>query len=100
MIYLTLLIFITEGKEAIFHEFEAMAIPLIKDYNGQLLYRIRPTPETYISCEGEQPYEIHFVSFDTEQDFINFGNDKRRQEFLHLKEASIQTTLVVKGQKI
>ena len=35
MIYLTLMIFIKEGKETIFHEFEDLAIPLLKDYNGQ-----------------------------------------------------------------
>ncbi len=98
MIYLTLMIFIKEGKETIFHEFEDLAIPLLKDYNGQLLYRIRPTTENFIVCEGERPYEIHFLSFASEADFINFSKDERRKAFLHLKEASIKTTFLVKGK--
>lgn len=97
MIYLTLMIFIKEGKETIFQQFEDLAIPLLKDYNGQLIYRIRPTTENFITCEGEPPYEIHFLSFVSEEDFNNFSKDERRTAFLHLKEASIKTTFLLKG---
>ena len=100
MIYLTLMIFIKEGKESIFHEFEEVAIPILKAYKGQLIYRIRPTKEQLIVCEGEQPYEIHFISFASETDFINFSKDERRKAFLHLKEASIKTTFLVKGKAL
>ncbi len=100
MIYLTLMIFIKEGKEAIFHEFENLALPLLNDYNGKLIYRIRPTSENFIACEGEQPYEIHFLSFASEADFINFSKDESRKAFLHLKTASIKTTFLVKGKVI
>jgi len=95
-----MLIFVKEGKEAIFHEFEDLAIPLLEMYNGKLIYRIRPTADNYISYKEELPYEIHFLSFKTEQDFINFGKDERRKAFLHLKEASIQSTFLVKGEKV
>ena len=100
MIYLTLMIFIKEGKAATFHEFEDLAIPILKAYNGQLIYRIRPTAEDFITCEGEQPYEIHFLSFASESDFINFSKDERRKAFLHLKEASIKTTFLIKGKAL
>lgn len=100
MIYLTMMIFIQKGKADIFYEFEDLAIPILKEYNGQLIYRIRPTRESFIECEGEQPYEIHFIYFAREADFINFSKDKRRKAFLHLKEASIKTTFLVKGTPI
>lgn len=100
MIYLTMMIFVKKGKEKIFHQFEALALPILKDYFGKLIYRIRPTKETYISAEEELPYEIHFISFNSEQDFVNFTKDKRRKEFLHLKKDSIKSIFLVKGTKL
>ncbi len=100
MIYITQLIFIKKGKEAVFNEFEALAIPIISDYNGKLIYRLRPTQDNYITSEEELPYEIHFVSFDSEQDFVNFSNDERRKSFLHLKNDAIKSSFLVKGVKL
>ncbi|MFY0627879.1 MAG: DUF1330 domain-containing protein [Reichenbachiella sp.] len=100
MIYLTQVIFVKKGKENIFHEFENLAIPIISDYNGRIIYRIRPTDDTFISAEGEKPYEIHFLSFDSELDFRNFAKDERRKDFLHLKEASISSSLLIQGEKL
>ena len=97
MIYLTLMIFVKDGKVDIFHEFEDLALPILQDYNGQLIYRIRPNAENFIDCNIERPYEIHFLSFESEVDFINFSKDERRKTFLHLKQASIKTTFLVKG---
>ena len=42
MIYLTQLIYIKEGQEEVFHQFEDIAIPAISKYNGRLLLRVRP----------------------------------------------------------
>jgi hypothetical protein len=102
MIFLTMMIFLKKGKEDVFHQFEELAIPLLKDHKGRLLYRLRPTRENYISFEDELelPYEIHFLSFETENDFLNFSKDKRRANFLHLKEASISSSFLVKGNKL
>lgn len=100
MIYITLLIFVKEGKESVFHEFEELAIPIISEYKGKLLLRLRPNDSSIISNEGEKPYEIHFLSFNSENDFIAFGKDKRRNDFLHLKEESISTTTLIKGIKL
>ena len=100
MIYLTQLIFVKEGKEAVFHQFEEIAIPLMADYNGKVMYRIRPGKESFVSYEEELPYEIHFISFQSEQDFKNFLKDRRREEFMHLKEEAIKSTFLVKGTKI
>lgn len=101
MIYITQLIFLKEGKEAIFQQFEDFAIPLIEKYNGRVLYRLRPGPENYIDAKEEaQPYEIHFISFDSENDLSGFMNDKGRLAFIHLKEESVQSMLLVKGSKM
>ena len=100
MIYLTQLIYIKEGQENIFNEFESVAIPIILKYNGRLTLRIRPEKECFIEANIEQPYEIHLVEFDTEQDFENFKKDEERKQFLHLKKQSIRTSILIKGEKL
>lgn len=80
MIYLTQLIYINEGQEDVFHQFEEVVIPLIEKYNGQLLLRIRPTDDAYIGQQTDaKPYEVHLVKFDTEQDFAAFNRDESRK---------------------
>jgi antibiotic biosynthesis monooxygenase (ABM) superfamily enzyme len=99
MIYITQLIFLKKGKEAIFHEFEDFAIPLIEKYNGKLMYRLRPESSAYVSAEDEKPYEIHIVSFDNEADLHRFMKDDSRLKFIHLKNESVETILLIKGEK-
>ena len=100
MIYITQLIFVKEGKEEIFHQFEDMALPLMEKYGGQLLYRIRPEAKAFIAGDAENPYEIHFISFDSEQDLAQFMQDETRKECMHLKNASVTSTFLVKGAKM
>jgi len=90
MIYLTQLIY----------EFEAIAIPIILKYNGRLTLRIRPDDNSIIECDIEKPYEIHLVEFNTQADFDNFKEDKDRKSFLHLKEKSIRTSILIQGTKL
>lgn len=99
-IFITQLIYIKDGSEDIFHQFEDIAIPTISKYNGQLLIRVRPTETTIIEKNIETPYEIHLVEFDAETDFHNFMQDEERKKFLHLKEQSIKAVLLIKGTKI
>jgi uncharacterized protein (DUF1330 family) len=100
MIYITQLVYIREGGENVFDQFEALAIPLIAKYNGRLLLRVRPTADTFIGQQIDRPYEIHLVEFDAEGDFQNFTLDEERKKFMHLKERSIESVLLVKGVKI
>jgi len=44
--------------------------------------------------------EIHLVEFDTEHDFDNFKQDEERRKFLHLKDESVKTLLLIKGGKL
>ena len=53
MIYFTQLIYIKEGQEHVFHQFEDIAIPAISKYNGRLLLRVRPTEDAYIEFSIE-----------------------------------------------
>lgn len=100
MIYLTQLIFVKEGKEELFLKFEEFAIPLMKKYNGRIIYRLRPNKENFISESKELPYEIHFMSFDSEEDLKEFISDDSRSAFLHLKEESVKSTFLIKGEKM
>ena len=100
MIYITQLIYIIAGQEKTFHQFEDIAIPIILKYNGRLLLRVRPNDNSFIEHHIDKPYEIHFVEFDTEQDFENFKQDEERRRFLHLKEQSIKASILIQGTKL
>ena len=100
MIYITQLIYIIPGQEKVFDEFEAVAIPCIAKYNGKLLFRVRPSESSFIEYEVEKPYEIHLVEFNNEQDFENFKRDDERKKFLHLKEQSIRSSIMIIGNKL
>ena len=100
MIYLTQLVYIVEGKEDIFHQFEKIAIPTILKYNGRLTLRIRPDKKSVVENNIDVPYEIHLVEFKTQKDFDEFKNDKERRKFLHLKEASIKSSILIQGVKL
>ena len=99
MIYITQLIYLIDGQEDIFDQFE-VAIPLISKYNGRLLFRVRPANESFIEHQIDKPYEIHLVEFDKEQDFQNFMRDEERKKFLHLKDKSIKASILYKGSKL
>lgn len=100
MIFVTQLIYINEGSEAVFHDFEQQAIPLIKKYNGRLLFRLRPQKSAFIEISTEPPYEVHLVSFETEEDFQRFLEDEERKQFLHLKEQSIRSAVLIQGKQL
>jgi len=100
MIHLTQLIYIKPGKEAEFDAFESVALPLIARYNGKLLLRVRPGAAAFIEGQDAPPYEIHVVSFPTEEDFEAFGKAPARAAALPLKEASVDRTVLIKGIRL
>ncbi|MDL5512138.1 hypothetical protein QSE00_09960 [Arenibacter sp. M-2] len=100
MIYITQLIYLNEGQEDVFHQFEDLAIPTILKYNGRLTLRIRPTEDSVIEKNTETPYEIHLVEFNSQEDFDNFKEDEERKKFLHLKEKSIKSSILIQGTKL
>jgi hypothetical protein len=100
MIYLTQLIYVKEGEEAVFFEFENIVIPLLWKYNGQLLLRIRPTNSTFVDNSIEPPFEIHLVAFENEEGLEGYTKDEIRQSYLHLKEQSVRSVVLIKGSKV
>lgn len=99
-IFITQLIYIKPGSEKIFDEFEAVAIPLITRYCGKLLLRVRPELKNYVEKIIPEPYEIHLVEFESDEWFKKFLADETRKKYLHLKESSIKSTLLIKGEEI
>ena len=100
MILITQLIYLEEGQENVFDQFESIAITIIKKYNGRLLLRVRPDESAFIESSTDHPYEIHLVEFDSQQDFDNFKQDEERKNFLHLKDQSIRSSILIQGTRL
>ena len=100
MIFITQLIYIKEGEERAFQQFEDIAIPMISKYNGRLILRIRPEENSFVEVNIDKPYEVHLVEFTTDLDFNNYLQDEKRKQFLYLKEQSIRSVLMIKGEKL
>jgi uncharacterized protein (DUF1330 family) len=97
VVFITQLVYVHAGKESLFDEFEALAIPLIGKHGGELVLRLRPTPESVIERSIELPYEIHLVRFPNDEAFERFAADGERQRFLHLKSDAVRSSLTVRG---
>ena len=100
MIYITQLIYVKQGKESVFQEFENQAIPLMGKYTGKIVQRLRPSSEDFIEGEELKPYEIHIVSFESEEKFQDFLKDDARSKLTHLKEESVDSILMFKGKRM
>jgi uncharacterized protein (DUF1330 family) len=100
MIYLTQLVYLIPGKEKVFDQFEDIAIPLISKYNGRLLLRVKPSDNCFVQHTIDKPYEIHLVEFNNEKDFKSFQQDEQRKKFLHLKEESVKSSVLIQGVKL
>jgi len=74
-----------------------IALPAISRYEGALLMRICPAADQFIEGTMAPPHEIHLVSFPGDDHLKAFLNDKQRQEYLHLKDQSIQASIIFKG---
>jgi uncharacterized protein (DUF1330 family) len=96
MITITQFVYVKPGKEAIFQKFESLVLPLIPAYNGKLLLRLRTSQEQLIEGELEAPYEVHLVSFESEEDLHAYMSDPTRTQNLYLKEESVLQVMTVK----
>jgi len=100
MVYITQLIYIKEGQEGQFYEFENLVLPLLWKYKGQLLLRLRPTSSTFVDNSIEPPFEIHLVAFETEEGLAGYSQDETRKSYLHLKEQSVRSVVLIKGTQV
>jgi hypothetical protein len=97
MIYYTQLIFIKPGCEQEFHAFEEKVLPLLKDHNGELVYRVRPDKGAFIESSRELPYEIHLVTFASKTDFEGYKIDPKRLSFMEMKNNSVENIILIEG---
>jgi uncharacterized protein (DUF1330 family) len=97
MVVITQLVYIYPGKERMFDQFEAVAIALIGKHGGELLLRLRPTPENVVAGSIDLPYEIHLVRFPSDEALASFTADPERQGLLPLKNDSVRSLIVVRG---
>jgi len=95
MIYIAQLIYVQPGKEKEFLAFEANVLPLLKEHDGKIVQRIRPTEESFIEGESNKPYEVHVVTFPDSSALKAYSEDPRRTLFLALKEQSIEAILMI-----
>ena len=73
---------------------------MMQKYNGKIIQRIRPTADAFISGDEKKPYEIHFMSFDSQSDLDAYLKDDTRLKYVHLKGESVETMLLVKAEKM
>jgi len=97
MIYYTQLIFINPGCEQEFHAFEENVLPLLKEHNGELVYRIRPDKSAFIESSRELPYEVHIVTFGSKADFEGYAADPARLSFIEMKNNSVKKIILIEG---
>jgi hypothetical protein len=93
MLVVTQLLYVHDGAEPIFEQFERIVLPLLAKYRGELLLRLRPTPSTLVDGTLALPYEVHVVQFASEADLEAYAADEVRQDALHLKEQAVSRTL-------
>jgi hypothetical protein len=97
MIYVTQLIYVHEGHEAAFEQFEAIVLPRLAMYSGELVLRLRPDAGSKIGGTAELPYEVHLVRFETDEDLARYAQDEERMRWIELKDRSVRSSLVIKG---
>src|SRR6266851_5129744 len=95
---LTLIVplYIYDGREAEFEEFESAAARAMKRYGGAIDRRIRCTP----SADNSQPYEVHVVTFPDAQAFERYRADDELKGLADLRARAIRATTVWSGHDI
>ncbi|NHA04518.1 DUF1330 domain-containing protein [Mucilaginibacter sp. HC2] len=97
MLYFTQIVFIRDNKEYEFNLFESYVLPLLHKHGGELIYRVRPTADCVIETSLGNPYEIHIVTFASQQGFDGYLNDEERVKHMQLKENAIEKVLLIAG---
>lgn len=99
MIFITVWMFVREGKEATFLQYEEVALKIVQQYRGELIFRMRPDRETMINKIDRIPYEIHILSFPSREDFDEFKSDPERQKIAYLFKESVEEAVLIEGYK-
>jgi uncharacterized protein (DUF1330 family) len=98
MLYYTQLVFVHEGQEATFEDFEVHVLPLLGRHGGQLLYRVRPGRPAVLETAIDYPYEIHLVAFPARADFEAYRDDPERMQYTPFKDKSVGKVMLIEGK--
>lgn len=99
-IYLTLLVYVRQGEEELFQQYEDQVLPLLPKFQGELLYRLRPPASSFIYPSSDHPYEIHLLSFNSSLDFENYRQDKERLSYSPLFQRAVEKVILWQGQPL
>lgn len=100
MLYYTQLIYVIDGREEMFQAFEDQVLPLLKQHNGELVYRVRPSAKSIIETTVGRPYEVHIVTFTSKADFERYRDDPERLKYIALKNDSILKAVLIEGRAV
>ena len=89
------LVWVHRGQEAAFDAYEAVAIPLLPEYGGTLLARMKPTAEQCREAGVDGPSEVHVMRFASREAMARFSADPRRVALLPNKEAAVRSSLLL-----
>ena len=89
-------LYINEGREQEFDQFETAAAQVMKRYGGGIDRRIKIA----LSAADDQPYEIHVVSFPDERSFQNYRSDPDLQALSDLRTKAIRETKLWFGSEL
>jgi len=100
MIYITQLIYQKKGKKKVFESFEKAVSPIVEKHGGQVLFRYAPSSRSIRAATIEKPDEIQLIRFDSEEHFRQYVADEERIKLLSLKQSSVRTQILIKGETI
>lgn len=93
-IYLTVLIYLKQGKEALFHDYERQAAQVMARHNGRFEQIIKPDT---VNGDLPLPDEIHVLSFATPEGFAHYRQDPDSQALASMRLASVERAIFLQG---
>jgi len=93
-LYLTVLLYLKDGKQEQFYDYERRVKPVIESYGGQFEKVIKPT---HVVGDIPMPDEIHLLSFPSEQSFQSYRDDPALPEIAALRAEAVEQTIIISG---
>ncbi len=90
---LVVMLFLNEGHESDFEQFESSAAEIMRRYGGAIERRIRSASRP----DPGEPYEVHIVTFPDQQSLDRYRKDPDLQQLADLRAKSIHHTVVWQG---
>jgi uncharacterized protein (DUF1330 family) len=91
---LVVVLYVNEGQEAAFAQFEAIAADIMRSHGGRIARAVRCAE---VSSGARAPYEIHLVEFPSEEAFLGYRRDSRLAAHSGLRAQAICKTEIWTG---